>query len=187
MRKEDFVALGISEELAEKAAEASKEEFKDYIPRTRLNEEIQKKKAAEESYESVKTELEKLKGSAGNNAELQKQITDLQNELKTKETAYANQISEMKMTNAIIAAVSGQAQDADIVAGLLDRSKLVLSDDGKLTGLDEQVKSLVEAKPFLFKPGTTYPEVDDKGEPRRTGGKKTRDQFADWLNDTLNE
>lgn len=182
MKKEDFVALGISEELAEKAAEASKEEFKDYVPRTRLNEEIQKKKAAEETLEGLKTELESLKSSAGSNAELQSQLSKLQEELKNKEAAYTAQIEEMRVTNAIVAAISSQAQDADIVAGLLDRTKLTLSEDGKLTGLEEQIKGLIESKPFLFRPGSTYPEVEDKGDVSHSGGMSTRDQFANWFN-----
>ena len=184
MRKEDFVALGISEELAEKAAEASKEEFKDYVPRTRLNEEIQKKKNAEESYNTVKAELDKIKGSVGNNEDLQRQIGTLQDELKKKEKAYADEIAEMKMTNAIQAAIASQVQDAGIVTGLLDRSKLILTDDGKVTGLEDQLKGLKETKAFLFKEGETYPSVPDGGEARNTGsGGKTRDQFANWLSE----
>lgn len=182
MKKEDFVALGISEELAEKAAAASEEEIKGLVPRSRLNEEVQAKKNAEKSYNDIKAELDNLKTSAGDNETLKSQIKTLQDELKSKETEYAAQISDMKMSNAIIAAISGQAQDADIVAGLLDRTKLVLSDDGKLAGLDEQIKGLIEAKPFLFKPGSTYPEVEDKGEPGHTGGMSTREQFANWFN-----
>ena len=48
-------------------------------------------------------------------------------------------------------AVAASAQDSELVAGLLDRNKLILGDDGKITGLDEQVKALKESKPFLFK------------------------------------
>ncbi|MDE6727523.1 MAG: phage scaffolding protein [Oscillospiraceae bacterium] len=38
MRKEDFIALGISEELAKKCADASAEELKGFIPKTRFDE-----------------------------------------------------------------------------------------------------------------------------------------------------
>ena len=48
-------------------------------------------------------------------------------------------------------AISASAQDSDLVAGLVDRKKLILGEDGKVTGLEEQVKSLKESKPFLFK------------------------------------
>lgn len=183
MTKEDFVALGISEDLAEKAAEAVTKEYKDYVPRTRLNEEIQKKKNAEESYNTTKSELEKLKESAGDNAALKEKITSLQADLKDRDAKYAKEIADMKMTNAIQAAVSSSAQDAELVAGLFDRSKLILTDEGKVTGLDEQLNALKETKPFLFKDGETYPNVRDGGEPGGTGSTKARDQFANWLND----
>lgn len=55
------------------------------------------------------------------------------------------------MTNAIKMAIAVTAQDSDIVAGLVDRNKLILSDDGKVTGLEEQLKTIKESKPFLFK------------------------------------
>ena len=38
MKKEEFVALGISEELAKKAADASAEELKGFVPKTRFDE-----------------------------------------------------------------------------------------------------------------------------------------------------
>lgn len=57
----------------------------------------------------------------------------------------------MKLTNAIKMAIDSSAQDSDLVAGLVDRKKLILGEDGKVTGLDEQVKALKESKPFLFK------------------------------------
>ena len=91
-------------------------------------------------------------------------------------------IKEMKMANAIRSAIGSTAQDADLVAGLIDRSKLILSDDDKLTGIDEQIKTIKESKPFLFK-DSNDPSVDDNGEVTPPGGKRnTRDQFADWLN-----
>lgn len=184
MKKEDFVALGISEDLAEKAAKASEEEFKNYVSRSRLNEEISAKKNAEKSYNDVKAELDKLKASAGDNEALQAQIKTLQDELKDKESKYASEIAEMKMTNAIRAALGNSAQDAELVAGLIDRGKVILQDDGTVTGLDEQIKTLRESKGFLFKDTDDgYPDVHDGGEPNgRSGKRTTREQFADWLN-----
>lgn len=186
MDKEKFVALGISEDLAEKAAEAVKKEYKDYVPRTRLNEEIQKKKNAEESYDTVKSELDKLKESAGDNETLKNQIESLKKDLQTKEATHKAEIADMKMTNAIQAAVGHMAQDVGLVAGLLDKSKLTLSDDGKLSGLEDQIKTLKESKPFLFKEGELYPNVPDGGEPSGTqGGGTTRDSFATWMGEVM--
>lgn len=182
MDKEKIVALGVSEDIAEKISEAIKKEYKDYVPRTRLNEEIAKKKNAEENYNTVKNELDKLKESAGDNETLKSQIESLKTDLQNKEKAHKAEIADMKMTNAIQAAIGHMAQDVGLVAGLLDKNKLILSDDGKLTGLEDQIKGLKESKPFLFKEGETYPSVHDGGEPGgNQGGGSTRDSFSNWL------
>lgn len=185
MKKEDFVALGISEELAEKAAEKSASELKGFVPRDRLNEATKAKEQAETSYNTVKAELDKLKASAGDNEALQSQIKKLQDDLKEKDKTYAAEIADMKMSNAIQAAIAADAQDAELVSGLLDRSKLILSDDGKVTGLDDQIKGLKESKPFLFKEAGSYPDVRDKGEVGKRGKQGTRDLFAEALNGAI--
>lgn len=185
MKKEEFVALGISAELAEKAAAASEEELKGFIPKSRFDEVNTAKKNAEKLYNDTKTELDNLKESAGDNAELQSKIEDLQNQLKTKDGEYAAEIADMKMSNAITTALGSTVLDTGIVSGLLDKSKLVLTEDGKVAGLDEQIKSIKESKPFLFKDGEKYPDVHDGGETSKTGGTSTRELFADALNGVI--
>lgn len=150
MRKEDFVAIGISEDLAEKAAKASAEELKDMVPRTRMNEVTEENKQLKAAKAQAETDLEELRKTAGDNEALTKQITDLQNAAKQKDAEYAQQLKALRLSNAIRLGIT-DAQDADIVAGLVDQSKLILSDDGKVTGLDEQLKAIRESKPFLFK------------------------------------
>ena len=186
MRKEEFVALGISEELAGKAAKASEEEMKGYVTKARFNEVNTAKNNAEKLYGDTKSELDKLKESAGDNETLKSQIESLKKDLQTKESTHKAEIADMKMTNAIQAAIGHMAQDVGLVAGLLDKSKLSLSDDGKLTGLEDQIKGLKESKPFLFKEGETYPNVHDGGEPGGQGGKgDTRSSFASWMEDVM--
>ena len=150
MKKEEFVALGISEELAEKAATASAEELKGYIPKARFAEVNEEKKNLQTAKKKAEDDLEELKKTAGDNEALTQQISDLQAAAKQKDTKYAEQIRTMKLTNAVRLGIT-DAQDADLVASLVDQKKLILSDDGKVTGLEEQLKALRESKPFLFK------------------------------------
>lgn len=159
MKKEEFVALGIDEKLAEKAAEESKKELAGYVPKARFDEVNESKKNLEISVEDYKGQLETLKTSAGDNEELKNQIAELQAQNQQKDTEYQEKIKDMQITNAIKIAVAESAQDGDLVAGLIDKSKLILGDDGKVTGLEEQVKSLKENKSFLFK------ETKPEGKP----------------------
>ena len=92
-----------------------------------------------------------LKTTAGDNEALKTQIADLQTQNQQKEQEYKQELSNLKMMSAIKTAIAADAQDSDLVAGLVDRKKLILGDDGKVTGLDEQIKTLKESKPFLFK------------------------------------
>lgn len=85
---------------------------------------------------------------------------------KMMQKKFDEKFKEMQISNAIKLAVSDKAQDADLVAGLFDKSKLILGDDGKVTGLDEQLKTLQESKAFLFKP------VEENTDPKPQPGFK---------------
>ena len=150
MKKEEFVALGISAELAEKAASASAEELKGYVPKSRFDEVNEEKKNLQTAKKKAEEDLEALKKTAGDNEALTQQISDLQEAAKQKDAEYAEQIKSMKLMNAIRIGIT-DAQDADLVAGLVDQAKLILGEDGKVTGLEEQLKAIRESKPFLFK------------------------------------
>lgn len=151
MTQEQFEALGIEKSLAKKAAEESKKELEGYVAKDTYDQTEQQRKQLETSVNDYKTQLEALKTTAGDNVALTQQITDFQNQIKQKDLDHQKEITDLKLTNAIKLAISASAQDSDLVAGLVDRNKLILGDDGKVTGLDEQVKALKESKPFLFK------------------------------------
>lgn len=106
---------------------------------------------AKETIKERDTQLENLKGSVGDNKELKLQIENLQTENKTTKENYEAEIKELKLSNAIKLAIVDTAKDVDLVTSLFDKSKLILSDDGKVTGLEEQLKGIKESKSFLFK------------------------------------
>lgn len=96
-------------------------------------------------------QLDTLKKSSGDNEALTQQINTLQEENKAAREKYEADMKELKLTTAIKLAVGTSAQDADLVTGLFDKAKLILSEDGKVTGLEEQLKALKKEKAFLFK------------------------------------
>lgn len=151
MTKEQFLALGLTEDLATKAAEESANELKTYVPKHRLDEVSEENKTLKGTVKKNEEDLEALKKSSGDAEALKKQIETLQADNKSKDDQYQNELKELKLNNAIKLAIAGKVHDEDLVAGQFDKTKLILGDDGKITGLDEQLKALQESKKFLFK------------------------------------
>jgi len=154
MTKEQFIALGITEDLATKAATESATELKSYIPKHRFDEVSEEVKTLKGTVKENELALEGLKKSTGDSEALMKQIETLQEDNKTKDGQYQKDLNELKLNNAIKLAIAGKVHDEDIAAGQFDKTKLILGDDGKVTGLEDQLKGLQESKKFLFKDGT---------------------------------
>ncbi|GAA4827969.1 phage scaffolding protein [Paenibacillus vulneris] len=151
MNKEQFLALGLTEEQATKAAAASQDELKSYIPKTRFDEVNEAKKQAEDSLRDRDKQLEDLKKTAGDSAVLQEQITKLQADNKAASDKYEADMKELRLGTAIKLSLSGQVHDPDIVTSLLDKTKIELDDSGAVkAGLEDQLKALRESKAFLF-------------------------------------
>ncbi|WP_276914105.1 phage scaffolding protein [Aneurinibacillus aneurinilyticus] len=84
-------------------------------------------------------------------------------ELERKLAEYQAQVEREKINNAFItAATSANIAYIDDALRLADLSSVKV-EDGKVVGIEDVVKSLVENKPFLVKQATTQPKVI--GEP----------------------
>ncbi len=179
MKKEEFVALGISEELAAKAETASLKELEGYAAKEQLDTVNTENKSLKQSVADRDRQLEELRKSSGDNADLKRQIEELQKANKEDAKKHADELKELRLTNAIKLAVAGKVHDEDMAAALFDRSKLVLTEDGKVAGLEEQLKAIREAKGFLFK----NPGSGQGYDPAGGGGGRTVNPFA---KDTFN-
>ncbi|WP_289051199.1 phage scaffolding protein [uncultured Acidaminococcus sp.] len=172
--------LGIAQENQTVATAAIKE-FLDgaFIPKSRFNEINERNKDLTAQIADRDKQLTDLKKAAGDNESLKAQIVDLQKTNKEQKEAADARIKTLQLDSAIKLAIGDTAQDVDIVTGLIKRDALVLGEDGKVSGLKEQVEDLRKTKPFLFKPEcgpTPY-------EPRGGGGPQVDNPFA---RDTFN-
>lgn len=90
---------------------------------------------------------------------LQQQIKNLQEENKRAKNTYDEQLNKIKFEHAIDAALTGaKARNTKAVSALLDRETITFK-DGKLSGLDEQLKTLKKDNAYLFEEDKTSDPV----------------------------
>ena len=151
MKKEEFIALGISEELAAKAEAASLKELGGYVEKSKHDEVVEENKTLKTSVSDRDKQLETLKGSAGDNEELKKQIEAMKQQNADQEKAHKAELAQLKLDNAMDAALTAAgAKNGKAVKALLDVSKVKLGEDGKLAGWDEQIKAIQKTDAYLF-------------------------------------
>lgn len=147
MNKEELIALGLTAEQADKVVTG----YGNTIPKSRFDEVNTAKKQLEKDIASRDQQLEELKkvDAAG----LQTKIAELQQENTAAKEQYEKDLKETQLTSAIKLALAGKVHDADIAITQIDKATIELDTEGKITkGLDEQLKTLQESKPFLFVP-----------------------------------
>lgn len=172
MTKEQLKALGVTEELAIKIAEESKKELEGYIEKSKYSELEAEKNQLTESQKTLAKQLEEVKKNSGDNAELKKQIEEMQNTNKAKEKEYKDNLAKIKLDNAVeIALMSSGAKNSKAVKALLNLEKAVLGEDGKITGLEEQIKALktAEDSSFLFAETPKVKGANPAGNPGKGG------------------
>lgn len=147
--------LGVDEELAGKILAKHDEEI------TNVNNELANVKTELANTNKVvkdrDKQLEDLKKTAGDNAELKKQIEDLQEANNRADKEHKAEIDNLKISNAIEKSLlSYKAKTPNAVKALLNMENIKLDDKGNVTGVDEQLKTLLEAE------DTKYLFSDDK-------------------------
>lgn len=125
------------------------QEFPKYaVPKDQYNAVAEAKKKLEKDITERDKQLEELKKIDADG--LKAEIERLQQENKAAKETYEKELKEIQLNNAIKLAINGRVHDEDIVSQLIKKDELVLSEDGKVVGLDEQINSLKETKGFLF-------------------------------------
>ena len=196
MRKAEFIALGISEELAAKAEKASQEELKGYVEKSKHDEVVEESKALKAQVADRDKQLETLKASAGDNEELKKQIETMKQQNAEQEKAHKAELAQLRLDNAIETALtSAGAKNSKAVKALLDVSKVKLGEDGKLTGWDDQIKAIQKSDAYLFntkkqnsfrglQPGVSG---DDKPGTKVDMSKMTYEELAAYMENNPGE
>ena len=120
-----------------------------YVTKARFNEVNESKKSLETQLTERDNQLKELKKVDAD--ALKDKIKELEEANKAAKAQAVEQLNQLKIDSAIKIAIGDKTHDADMVASLFDKSKLILGEDGKITGLDEQLNQLKADKAFLFK------------------------------------
>lgn len=175
MTKEELKALGLNDEQIEKVVE---DYGKNYVPKNQFNKKNDALKQAEESLEAMQSDIETLKKANADNAELSKQIDELNAAQLKREAEYTAQIQKMELDGIVERTLlSSKVKNAKAVRALLDLEDAKVK-DGTIKGLDDQLTKLKESDPYLFE-SESKPTGVTPGEPHGGQGSTgiTREQF----------
>lgn len=151
MKKEDLIALGLTEEQTEKVMGLYTESLKGFIPKSRFDEINETKKELEQQIKERDKQLKDLGEKAKGNEELEKQIKELQDVNKKAKEEYEAKIKNITLDNAIkLALKENKAKYEDLLISKFDKEKLTIKDDGTIEGLNEQLAVLKEGYKDLF-------------------------------------
>ena len=150
MNKETLMAMGLTEEQANKVMEGLNGNF---VPKTRFNEVNTELNKAKATITDRDKQLETLKASNGDVESLKKQITDLQTANADQKKAHDAEMKEFRINSAVEMALTGaKAKNLVAVKALMAEfmKSAEIGDDGTVKGLDAEVKKLVDGKDTAF-------------------------------------
>lgn len=136
--------------------------------------EAEKEKAATTTaeLEDVKNQLKEanstitdLKKNNVDNKALQTKVKEYEDTIKNQKTDYEAKVRNLTLDSAIEKALNNaNAKHGDLLSSKIDREKLVIGNDGKVTGLDEQIKGLKDNYKDLFEEKITgIPPANPEG------------------------
>lgn len=154
MKREFLEELGLEKEVIDKImAENGKDINAEKSKVSAKDEEI---KTLEEQIKSANKEIKSYKDM--NIEDIQKSVETWKSKAREHEEALKNLKNNTALKDAIRAFNS---VDEDVLLKLIDRENIKFNDDG-IDGLKEQMESLKESKPYLFK------EVENSNDDRFT-------------------
>ena len=163
MTKEELIAFGLDEAQAVKVMEKFTEDTKELVPKEKLEVAEQAKAALEKQVKEHDKHIDTLKKSVGDTDKLNETITQLQEQGKKAAAEYAKNIKDMQVNFAVESALKeAKAKNVKAVKPFLNLDDIDI-EDGKVKGLDKQIKKLIEGDDtkFLF---DTPPKPND-GKP----------------------
>ncbi len=134
------------------------------------------KSAAPADYDDLKAKATRLDEiEAANKSELER-AQEAQRQADERATRAEAERSQTRIETAVmLAAIKAGAADPDDVVKLLAKDAVTIGNDGQVTGVEDAVKALLEAKPHLVGKSSNTPTGDGDGGGR---GKSSPAQLS---------
>jgi phage minor structural protein GP20 len=132
-----------------------------YVPHARFDEVVNQRDQANSSITSYKSKLEELSKQVEEGSAAQATVQDLTAKLEAQSKLAKSAILESRLQPLITDSIA----PASDILGFMDVTKIHVNDDGSVTGLEEQLKEVKDAKKYLFQSAA---EGDDSSNPGKS-------------------
>lgn len=154
--KEQLIAKGIEEETVTKILSTMntllKEELdNNYVSKDSFNKVNEKKNELQLEKDTLSSEVTRLKSFEDKVNTLTTKLTNLETEHSALQEKFTNQAIVLANENIVKNILSEQVIDLDDVFPKIDMNKVVIKNGKVESGLEEQIKTIKEAKPHYFK------------------------------------
>ena len=186
MNKKELMNRGLSEEHADIVVDMIKDSF---VPLYRFNEINEKMKTYKSKSEELDEEVKALTSKVEDTEKLKADMQKLKDENARAAGEHLAALASLKKSNAIDAGLrDSKAKNVKAVKALLDLDKITLEGD-TLTGLEEQVKALMENdnSKFMFDTATEYtPKGANPGQASGGSASTGNVSFVDAIKNAIN-
>lgn len=152
MKKDTFLNLGVSDEIAEKIVDLVNAELKDHVPKSRLDNAVEQRDSYKNDYENSIKQLDELKNSVKDVDTLKSEISKLQETNQQLISDHEAKISKLALDNAVeLALTKAEAKNTKAVKALISDFLTDAKLEGDtVKGLDEAITKLKESDGYLF-------------------------------------
>ena len=157
-----------------------------FVPHARFDEVVNQRDSANASIKDYQSQIEEL----GNQVEAGSSAETTINDLKTKLAAQTELAKRATIETRLHPLVKDSIAPVADLLGFMDIEKILVNEDGTVSGLEEQLKSVQESRSYLFKAAEDEGEDDSNaqggagtgntGNPGRlgAGGKQPKEVGA---------
>ena len=118
-----------------------------YVPHARFDEVVNQRDSANASIKDYQSQIEEL----GNQVEAGSSAESTINDLKEKLSAQTALAKQATIETRLHSLVTDSIAPVSDLLGFMDVEKILVNEDGTVSGLEEQLKSVRETRSYLFK------------------------------------